>query len=141
VGTNNPPRDVTGYPLDGTAAISLAQSSASRPDRDGWGFEATVVEPLPIDFSVVQNGDAMALNGARGSYRVVQGLVGHDVVQDLAVSWLASRPGGDKRRQGGGVARIVFRRVIVAASAVTNFAELAPALTERLRRWPARTQL
>ena len=54
----------------------------------------------------------------------------------IAVSWLASRPGGDKRRQGGGVARIVFSRVIVAASAVTNFAELAPALTERLRRWP-----
>ena len=49
--------------------------------------------------------------------------------------------GGGKRRQGGGVARIVLRLAIVAASAVTNFAEPAPALTERLRRRPFCTQL
>jgi len=80
---------------------------------------------------VVQNCDATALNGARGSHRVAQGSDGHGVVQGFMVGWLASstgggkrrpasiigggkrRPasiiGGGKRRQGGGVARIVFR--------------------------------
>jgi hypothetical protein len=100
-----------------------------------------VVEPVPIDCSVVQNGDAMALNGARGSLRVVQGLAGHGDVQDLAADWLVSRAGGGKRRQGGGVARIAFRRAIVAASAVTSFALLPPLVTERLGKRPLCTQL
>jgi len=72
---------------------------------------------------------------------LVQGLVGHGVVQDFAVGWPASRTGDGKRRQGGGVARIVFRWAIVAASAVTSFAPLLPIVTERLRKRPVCTQL
>ena len=45
-----------------------------------------------------------------------------------------STTGGGKRRQGSGVARIVFELAIVAASASTNLAEPPPALTERLLR-------
>ena len=41
-----------------------------------------------------------------------------------------------KRRQGSGVARIVLRWAIVAASAVTNFVEPPPALTKRPRKRP-----
>ncbi len=54
--------------------------------------------------------------------------------------WYSHR-GGGKRRQGGGVARIVLRLAMVAASAVTSFAEPAPALIERLRSRPFCTQL
>ena len=76
-----------------------------------------------------------------GIVRMVQGSAGHGDAQDLAVGWLVSRTGDGKRRQGGGVARIVFSRAIVAASAVTNFAEPPPALTERLSKRPFCTQL
>src|SRR4051794_41858916 len=72
---------------------------------------------------------------------MVAGLAGHGDAQDLAVGWLVSRTGDGKRRQGGGVARIVFSRAIVAASAVTNFAQPPPTLTERLSKRPFCTQL
>jgi hypothetical protein len=65
---------------------------------------------------------------------MVQGSAGHGEAQDLAVGWLVSRTGDGKRRQGSGVARTVFSRAIVAASAITNFAEPPPTLTERLSK-------
>jgi hypothetical protein len=48
--------------------------------------------------------------------------------------------GEGNRRQGGGVARIVFRLAIAAASAVTNVADPPPALTDRLGKRPVYTQ-
>jgi len=72
---------------------------------------------------------------------MVQGSAGHGDAQDLAVGWLVSRTGGGKRRQGGGVARIVFRFAIVVASAVTNFALPPSIVTDRLGKRPLCTQL
>ena len=54
---------------------------------------------------------------------------------------MVSRTGGGKRRQGGGVARIVFRFAIVVASAVTNFALPPSIVTDRLGKRPLCTQL